>query len=80
MGNTATNAHKGTVAGYVEQASIVGHGDPIWKDHWEKLPEYNYEPAIRMCELRIVWINYDNKLISVVIVLIRKRSIVKLPT
>ena len=68
---------KGIVVGYVEQACILGHGDLIWKDHWEKQPEYEYEPTIRM---RIVLTNYDNKLRSVVIALISKRSIVKLPT
>ena len=50
---------KGIILGYVEQACILGHGDLIRKDHWEKQPEYDYEPTIRMYGLRIVWINYD---------------------
>ena len=41
---------KGTVIGYVEQASIVDHGDSIWKDHWEELPEYSDEVLVRMCQ------------------------------
>ena len=77
MGVTPQVLIKGIILGYVEQARILGHGDLIWKDHWEKQPEYDYEPTIRMYGLRIVWIIYDNKLRSVVIALI---SIVKLPT
>ena len=38
---------KGTIGGYVEQASLVGHGDPIWKDHWEELPECGNESMAR---------------------------------
>ena len=41
---------KGTVIGYVEKASIVGHGDSLWKDHWEELPEYSDEVLVRMCQ------------------------------
>ena len=41
---------KGTIVGYVEQASLVGHGDPIWKDHWEELPEYSDESMVRICQ------------------------------
>ena len=41
---------KGTVIGYVEQASIVDHGDSIWKHHCEELPEYNDEVLVRMCK------------------------------
>ena len=41
---------KGTIVGYVEQASLVGHSDPIWKDHWEELPEYSDESMVRMCQ------------------------------
>ena len=41
---------KGTVIGYVEQASIVDHGDSIWKDHWEELPEYSDKVLVRMCQ------------------------------
>ena len=41
---------KGTVIGYVEQASIVDHGDSIWKHHWEELPECNDEVLVRMCQ------------------------------
>ena len=41
---------KGTVTRYVEQASVVDHGDSIWKDHWEELPEYTDEVLVRMCQ------------------------------
>ena len=41
---------KGTIVGYIEQASLVGHSDPIWKDHWEELPEYSDESMVRMCQ------------------------------
>ena len=41
---------KGTIVGNVEQASLVGHSDAIWKDHWEELPEYSDESMVRMCQ------------------------------
>ena len=49
---------KETVIEYVEQASIVGHGDLIWKDHWEELPEYSDKVLVRMCQNE----NYLHKL------------------
>ena len=42
---------KGTIVGYVEQANLVGHDDPNWKDHWEELPEYSDETMVRMCQM-----------------------------
>ena len=28
----------------------MGHSEPIWKDHWEELPEYGDESMVRMCQ------------------------------
>ena len=33
-----------------EQASLVDHDDPIWKDYWEELPEYNDEVVLRISQ------------------------------
>ena len=43
---------KGTVVGYLQQASVVGHDDSVWKDYWEELPEYSVESMVRMCQMQ----------------------------